>query len=491
MSAFKGLRQIYPYYVANRAVTKTVQQAMAVTDKYTGKVATHVSLADAATIDTAIQRGVQAEKAMRELPSYQRQEILSYVANEIRQRSEEFAHTITIEMGKPIRDARVEVSRAVDVFAIAAEEATRRIGEYTHFDFPQRNKGFSGITSRFPVGLVSCVTPFNFPLMLAAHKVAPAIAAGCPFVLKPAERTPIVASMLGEILAATSLPEGAFSVLPCTLENAHHFSTDERIKAFSFTGSVDVGWRLKNMAGKKKVTLELGGDAAVVLDRDCADLEYALDRITFGAFYQAGQACISVQRVYVHEDLYDAVKAKLVDRASKLKRGPPSDPETFVGPLIAESEARRVETWVNEAVSRGATLAIGGKRDGNIYEPTIVENLPKGVEMSCKEVFGPVFAMFKFKDFAEVCDRVNDSRFGLQAGIFTTDANKIFYAYNNLQVGGVLVNEIPSIRMDNQPYGGVKDSGFGREGVRYAIDEFSELKVLLMKNVGLLPGSKL
>eukprot|EP01116_Phalansterium_solitarium_P023007 TRINITY_DN7852_c0_g1_i1.p1 TRINITY_DN7852_c0_g1~~TRINITY_DN7852_c0_g1_i1.p1 ORF type:complete len:488 (+),score=197.87 TRINITY_DN7852_c0_g1_i1:967-2430(+) len=486
MSAYKGLRDLYPYFLANKAVTTTVRQALPVIDKFSGKVAAHVSAADAAVIETALQRGAEAEAAMKALPSFERKEILHSVAAQLKQRADEIAHTITVEMGKPIRDSRVEVARAVDVFTLAAEEAVRRSGEFAPMDISMRNKGFTGITSRFPAGLVSMITPFNFPVNLAAHKIAPAIAAGCPFVLKPADKTPISSSILGEILATTSLPPGAFSILPCHLADAAPFSTDPRVKVLSFTGSVEVGWKLKALAGKKKVALELGGDAAVIVDKDVASLDAAVERIVFGAFYQSGQSCISVQRIYLHDDLYDAARQKLADKAAQLKKGPPADPDTFLGPLISQREAERVESWVADAVAKGARVVCGGRRDGSYFDATILENVPANTPLSCKEVFGPVCVLYRFSDFKEVCERVNDSAYGLQAGVFTQDLHKAFYAFDKLHVGGVLINEIPSARVDSQPYGGIKDSGVGREGIRYAMEDFTEIKVMLLKDVGKL-----
>jgi len=330
------------------------------------------------------------------------------------------------------------------------------------------------------------IVPFNFPINLAAHKIGPAIAAGCPFILKPSERTPWSATLLGEILAKTSLPEGAFSILPTTLENAKLVSESNDIKLISFTGSAEVGWKIKSNSGKKRVTLELGGNAACVVDHDCKNLDLAADRIVFGSFYQSGQSCISVQRIYVHEKVYDSLKQKLVERTKKLVKGDPLDPNTFLGPIISEQEAKRVENWVNEAVQGGAKIVVGGKRDGSFYDATILENVAKTTALYCKEVFGPVCFLEKFSDFKGVCEAVNDSAFGLQTGVFTENLNKAFYAFKNLHVGGVIINDIPSARVDSQPYGGIKDSGLGREGLKYAIEDFTELKVMIMKDAGKL-----
>jgi len=419
---------------------------------------------------------------MKRLPSFERKRILLEIASLLKSREEELSRALTVEVGKPIKDSHVEVSRAIDTFTVAAEESVRREGQFAHLDISQRNKGFSSITDRFPIGLISMITPFNFPINLAAHKIAPAIAAGCPFLVKPSERTPLASVLLGEILSKCSLPEGAFSILPCELKHAHHFSENENIKLLSFTGSADVGWKLRNSCGRKKVTLELGGNAACVLDEDLPSVDSIMDRLLFGAFYQSGQSCISIQRIYVHEKFYLEFKKKFVDATKKLKRGDPMENDTFLGPLISEEEAKRIELWVN---SSGGTILIGGKRDGSFYDATVLENVPKTSKLHCKEVFGPVCILASFRDFKEVIEEVNASSYGLQTGIYTQNLNKAFYAFNELVVGGVIINDIPSARVDSQPYGGVKESGIGREGIKYAIEEFTELKLMLLKDVGL------
>jgi len=479
----RALKDLYPYYLAGRAVLSK-DKAIPVLDKYTNKVATHVSHADDNAIRQAIQAASQAERPMHELGSFERKEILLNVAAELKARNEELAHALAIEVGKPIKDSRVEVLRAVDTFTYAAEESIRRNGEFNELDISARNKGFRGITTRFPIGLVSMIVPFNFPVNLAAHKIAPAIAAGCPFVMKPSERTPLSASILGDILSKQKLlPEGAFSILPTSVEHANIFSEDERIKMVSFTGSAEIGWKVKAASGKKKVTLELGGDAAVIVDEDTPDLELAADRIVFGAFYQSGQSCISVQRIFAHDKIYDQLKEKLIEKTKKVKRGSPLDEETFLGPLITENDAKRVEKWVNESKGK---IIVGGKRDGSVYDATIVEGVDPKSDLGCREVFGPVCYLIRYSDFKTVIDQVNESAFGLQAGIFTSNINKAFYAYDRLHVGGVLINEIPSARVDSQPYGGIKDSGLGREGVKYAMEDMTELKIMMMKNIGQL-----
>ena len=478
------MNRTYPYYLANRPVFANAD--LPVVDKYTGELATRVALADPGAIDGAITAAVGARAACRDMPSYARAAILHHVVARLTARSEELAHVLVAEAGKPIKDARGEISRAVDTFRIAAEEATRIGGTYARLDISPRADGYESIEQRVPIGVCSFISPFNFPVNLAAHKVAPAIAAGCPFILKPASRTPVSALILGEILAQTDLPPGSFSILPCPRDGADLFVTDPRLKLLSFTGSAKAGWALKAKAGRMKVVLELGGNAACVVDRD-ADQEHAAKRIVLGAFYQSGQSCISVQRVIIHESIYEAFESRLVEAASGLKYGDPRSEETILGPLITEEDARRIESWVDEAVSRGAHVLCGGRRDGAFYDATFVENVPHDADLSCKEAFGPVATVERFRSFAEACDLVNDSVYGLQAGLFTQHLDNAFYAFHHLEVGGVVINDVPSVRVDSMPYGGVKDSGLGREGVRSAIHEMTEPRLMLMNRVGREP----
>jgi acyl-CoA reductase-like NAD-dependent aldehyde dehydrogenase len=331
-----------------------------------------------------------------------------------------------------------------------------------------------------PIGPVSFVTPFNFPYNLVAHKMAPAIAAGCPFVLKPAEQTPIGALVLGEVLAECDLPAGAFSILNVPRDEAARFSEDERLKLLSFTGSDRVGWMLKGNAGKKPVVMELGGNAACLIDGD-ADVADAVDRLVFGAFYQSGQSCISVQRVQVHRDVYDAVKSRLVEKVETLRGGDPRDPETFIGPLISEDDARRVVEWMEEAEARGAVRLTGGQRDGAVVRPAVLENVPHDCRLYREELFGPAVVIEPFDDFDQALALINESRYGLQAGLFVRDIGKIRKAWDVLDVGGVIINDVPSFRVDHMPYGGVKDSGLGREGVRYAIEDMTEIRLLAIR----------
>ena len=472
------LQEAYPYYLANKPYQPNTD--LKVIDKYSGDVATSVALADEKVIDEAIAAAVKAEKPMRNMTPYERQDVLNHCVKRFTERAEELALALCAEAGKPIKDARGEVSRLIDTFRVAAEEAVRIEGEVMNLEISPRAKGYRGFTQHVPIGACSFISPFNFPLNLTAHKVAPAIAAGCPFVLKPASRTPIGAIIIGEVLAETNLPEGAFSILPCSRNGADLFTVDPRLKLLSFTGSPGVGWDLKARAGKKKVVLELGGNAACVVDKD-ADLEDAVQRIVFGAFYQSGQSCVGVQRIIAHVDIYEELKQKLVFATSKLPSGDPRDENTFIGPMIAEKEAMRLETWVNEAIDAGATLLCGGKRNGSILDATLLENVEKGQKICTQEAFGPVAVLSTFSDFDQALHEVNDSDFGLQAGIFTKDIYKIQKAWDELDVGGVIIGDVPSWRVDNMPYGGVKDSGLGREGVKYAIEDMTEIRLLAIR----------
>ncbi|MFT6268707.1 MAG: acyl-CoA reductase-like NAD-dependent aldehyde dehydrogenase [Alphaproteobacteria bacterium] len=469
----------YPYFLANKAVFANTD--LDVTNKYTQEVATKVALADATVIDQAIAAAEAAQPALNKMPAYKRQQILEHCVMRFKERFDELAYALCIEAGKPIKDARGEVTRLIDTFKIAAEEAVRISGEVIELEITERARGYTGMTKRVPIGPCSFISPFNFPLNLAAHKVAPAIAAGCAFVLKPASRTPLGAIIMGEVLAETDLPEGAFSILPCSRDGADLFTTDERFKLLSFTGSPDVGWALKAKAGKKPVVLELGGNAACVVDHD-TDLNDAVERIVFGAYYQSGQSCISVQRIIVHSDIYDEFKQAYVDKVSKLIHGDPLEESTFIGPMIAESEAKRLEQWINQAVEKGADLLCGGQRDGAMLQATILENVPSDCDVNSEEAFGPVSVISRFTDFDEALKEVDNSQFGLQAGIFTRDIYKAHQAWNQLEVGGVVIGDVPSWRVDNMPYGGVKESGLGREGIRYAIEDMTEIRLMVLRN---------
>ena len=472
------LQESYPFYVGNRPETPNTD--LAVTDKYTGEVATRVAMADAATIDRAIGLAAAAAEPMREMAAYQRQDVLNHCVRRFQERFDELAMSLCIEAGKPLKDSRGEVSRLIDTFRIAAEEAVRIGGEVLPMDISARARGYSGMWKRVPIGPCSFISPFNFPLNLAAHKVAPAIAAGCPFVLKPASRTPIGALIIGETLAETDLPEGAFSILPCRRDGADLFTVDDRLKLLSFTGSPAVGWALKARAGKKKVILELGGNAACIVDAD-ADIADAVQRIIIGAFYQSGQSCIGVQRIIVHESVYDAFKEQLVSATRALAAGDPKEESTFLGPMISEKEAQRLAGWIQSAARAGATVLCGGRREGAMLDATLLEGVPRDQPICTDEAFGPVAVLSRFSDFDAALDEVNDSVFGLQAGIFTRDIYKAHKAWDRLEVGGVVIGDVPSWRVDHMPYGGVKDSGLGREGLRFAIEDMTEIRLLVLR----------
>jgi len=472
------LKDVYPLYLNNKAEQPNTD--LEVTDKFTGKLAFRVAQADGATIDAGIRGAVEAAEPMRALPAYARQAVLQHCVDRFKARFDELAYALCVEAGKPIKDSEGEVTRLIDTFRIAAEESVRMTGEVQPLDISPRAKGYQGLWKRVPIGPCSFISPFNFPLNLAAHKIAPAIAVGCPFVMKPASRTPLGALIVGEVLAETDLPPGAFSILPAHREGADLFTTDERLKLLSFTGSPAVGWDLKARAGKKKVVLELGGNAAVIVDKD-ADLDDALERVIFGAFYQSGQSCIGVQRIVIHADVYDRFRSMLVERTRTLVAGDPKDRSTFIGPMIDVKEAERLESWIAEALDKGATLLCGGKRDGAMLEASLLENVDPAAKLSAEEAFGPVAILIPFTEFGEALDIVNASRFGLQAGVFTRDLFKILDAWDRLEVGGVIANDVPSYRVDNMPYGGVKDSGLGREGVRFAMEDMTEIRNLVIR----------
>jgi len=454
-------------------------QLAQVINPYDGTTVGEVFQAGPEEIERAI---VAAEKAFEitcKLPSYQRAEILRKTVKQIRSRKEEIARTMTLESGKPIRFTRSEVDRAVLTFSLAAEESLRISGEIISLDVAAGSENRFGIVRRFPVGPLASITPFNFPLNLVAHKIAPALAAGNTVVHKSPMQTPITSVMLAEILANAGVPEGAANLISCSNEIAEKLITDSRLKMLSFTGSPKVGWYLKSLAPKKKVLLELGGNAAAVVEPD-ADLDFASKRLALGSFANAGQICISVQRIYAHHDVYSKFKEFFLDETKKLRVGNPLDDGTVVGPMISSGEADRVFKWIEEAKGAGAKLLLGSKREGNIIEPTVFENVPSNVNLYCEEAFAPVAILDSYSDFDEAVRKVNNTRFGLQAGIFTNDSRKIFKAFEEIQVGSVIINDYPTYRVDNMPYGGVKDSGFGREGVRYAIEEMTEPKLLVM-----------
>jgi len=430
-------------------------------------------------VEGAIQAASDAFEVTRKLGAYERQRVLREVAAGLAQRREEFARTLALEAGKPLKAARVEVNRAVFTFTIAAEESTRIYGDWLPLDLQASTAWRWAIVRRFPIGPLATITPFNFPLNLVAHKWAPAMATGCTLVHKPAPQTPLCSLLLAELVERAGWPAGGLNVLPVAVEDAEPLITDYRLKMLSFTGSAAVGWELKRKAGKKRVTLELGGNAGVIVHHD-ADLDQAAERCAVGGFAYAGQTCISVQRILVQRGVFAKFLRAFVERVKKLKLGDPLDESTDVGPMISEAAAARALHWVEEAVAEGAQILCGGKRTGAMMEPTVLTGTRPQQRVNCEEAFAPVVTVEPYQEFADALRQVNDSAYGLQAGVFTRDAKLLFQAYEELQVGGVIVGDAPSFRIDHMPYGGVKDSGLGREGVRYAIEEMTVRKILVM-----------
>jgi glyceraldehyde-3-phosphate dehydrogenase (NADP+) len=440
------------------------------------------SFASDSDLDDAIDAAEDAFHVMRAMPTYERAGALAKLASLLDARQEEIAVLITKEAGKALRDARTEAARGVFTVQVAAEEAKRIGGELIPLDLMASSKGRFGITRRVPIGPIAGISPFNFPLNLALHKVAPAIASGNPIVLKPPTRDPLTMLSVASMIDELGLPSGAVSIMPMDREVGDRLVTDERFKLLSFTGSPDVGWEMKRRAGKKKVVLELGGNAGVAIDKD-ADIDFAVSRVRTGAFAYAGQVCISVQRVYVHEAVFDTFCDKLVAAVRTIKRGDPLDPETEIGPMIDDKAARRIDEWVQAAVREGATLLTGGRADGRFYEPTVIVNASRESFVCSREAFAPIVTVFPVKDWDAALDQVNDSVFGLQAGVFTSSLEHALQAFDRLDVGGVILNDIPVYRIDHMPYGGVKDSGLSREGLRYAIEDMTETRLMVVNRL--------
>ncbi len=447
---------------------------------FDGQVVGRVALATEEQCEEAIAGAARIFEKTRRMASHERARACFDVAGEISRRAEEISELITAEAGKPIQYSRAEVERAVQTFFLAGEEARRIGGEVTPLDLSARTEGYLALTGRFPRGPLSAITPFNFPLNLVAHKVAPALATGTPLILKPSRQAPLTALVLAEIVEEVGWPGEAFSVLYCEDGVAEKLVLDPRIKTFSFTGSDRVGWMLKENAPRKHVVLELGGDAAAIVAED-ADLEWAVPRCAIGAFAYAGQICISIQRLFVARKIHEEFLARFLDHVAKLPVGNPKDPATVVGPVIEPAAADRIQGWVSEAVEKGAKPLLEGKREGNLLWPTVLTDVSPETGLSCNEVFGPVVCVQAVDSLEEAIRLSNASRYGLQAGVFTGDIRRAFQAFRNLEVGGVVVNDYPMFRVDNHPYGGVKDSGMGKEGVRPAIEELTDVKTLILK----------
>ena len=481
MTIASGTRP-HPIFLAGRWVeSPDVLEIANPADPSTPAGATYT--ATEAQYEEAVTAAVAAFEVTRRLPAYERGRILREISVGIRARREELGRLIALEAGKPIRDALVEVDRATLTFRLGAEEAERMTGELIPLDLMPASKDRIGITRRFPIGPIAGISPFNFPLNLAAHKVAPAIASGNPIVLKPPSKDPLTMLAVAEIIEAAGAPAGSVSILPMTRELGDRMVADERFKLLTFTGSPSVGWRMKERAGKKKVVLELGGNAGVIIDRT-ADLDWAVKRCLVGAFAYAGQVCISVQRMIVHEDVWDVFMTKFTAGAAALKMGDPLDPMTDLGPMVDATAASRTQRWVDEAVALGGRLLLGGRADGTFFPPTILTDVPLTAQVCSNEAFAPLVVAFRFRQLDDAIALVNDSMFGLQTGIFTNDLAATWKAFAELEVGGVIVNDVPTYRIDHMPYGGVKDSGMGREGLRWAMEDMTEIRIMVIAQPG-------
>ncbi|MDP7112481.1 MAG: aldehyde dehydrogenase family protein [Myxococcota bacterium] len=449
-------------------------------DPFDGEVVARVERGGPEVVEGAIGDACGVAAEMAALPGYRKSAILARMRDGLAARMDELTEVIRAEAGKPVRFARIEVERCLDTFADASEVARHEGGELLNLDAFPPGAGRVGMVRRVPVGPVSAITPFNFPLNLVAHKVAPAIAAGCPVVLKPASQTPSAALILGELAAEAGLPPGGLSVIPCSRAGAGAFTTDDRLRLLTFTGSPEVGWALKALAGRKKVVLELGGNAAAIVEPD-ADLDAAAAKLAGGAYYYAGQSCISVQRIFVHRAVADAFRDRLVAAVENVPFGATADEGCVSGPVIDGSNAERIEAWIGEARQRGGRLLTGGDRTGNVIRPCLLEDTPGDCAVVAREAFGPVANLYSHDHFDGALARVNDSRFGLQAGVFTSDVRKLTQALATLEVGAVVHDDSPAYRVDHMPYGGVKESGIGREGARYAVEDMTEPRMLVLQ----------
>jgi glyceraldehyde-3-phosphate dehydrogenase (NADP+) len=444
---------------------------------YDQKPVAKVHFASPSQMEEAVAAADDAFTRTKKLSSLERSQALEKISSGIDSRKEELARSIALSSGKTIKSSRIEVERAVNTFKIASEEAKRIEGEIIPLDLSAQTKERWGLVRHFPLGVIGAISPFNFPLNLVAHKVAPAFAAGNSVVLRPASQVSLTSMLLGKIINETDYPAGGINIVPSGYEAAEILLNDERVKMLTFTGSPEIGWELKKKAHKKKVTLELGGNAAVIIEPD-ANLDFALPRTVLGSYSYSGQICISIQRIFLHEKIYDRFMKGFTEATQKLKMGDPLEEDTDVGPMINPGAAEQTEEWITEAVEKGAHVLAGGKRDGSMFEPTILENVKPELRISWLEAFAPVVVIYPYTDFEEALKGVNYSIYGLQAGIFTRDLNKAFQAYEALDVGGVIINDIPTFRIDHMPYGGVKESGFGREGLKYAIEEMTEMKLM-------------
>jgi len=466
----------YKAYIAGefRQTRKTVE----VRNPYNRELLGLACVGSQNDLEDTINGAEKVFSTLRALPSFKRYNILMQISRELEMRKIHLAEILAGEAAKPIKLAAGEIERAAETFKIAAEESKRLPREYISLDWTPAGQGKEGLIKFFPIGLVAGISPFNFPMNLAVHKIAPAIAAGCPIVLKPSTSTPLSTLELAKIIDETALPKGAVSILPMDRQTGNQLVTDERFKLLSFTGSPKVGWKMKAQAGKKKVVLELGGNAGVIVADSC-DLNHAVNRCISGGFAYAGQVCIHTQRIFVQETIFETFTERFADMASQLKQGDPLDPETDITSMIDEQNAQRVEEWVNDAVNGGARILTGGKRKDSFYEPTVITGTKAGMKVCALEIFGPVVVVEPYSNFEQAVHEVNNSRFGLQAGVFTNRIHEMNHAFERLEVGGVIINDVPTFRVDHMPYGGVKDSGIGREGVKYAIMDMMEPRIMV------------
>jgi glyceraldehyde-3-phosphate dehydrogenase (NADP+) len=472
--------QSYDIYVGGSFMrTETI---IKVQNPYNKEFFAQTYLAGKNELEKAMLAALCIEKQMREMPLYQRYEILLSIASMIRENREHLAKLLSMESAKPYMYAIAEINRAAQTFTVAAEESKRLPLEYMNLDWSIDSSNREALVKYFPIGVVAGISPFNFPMNLAVHKIAPAIAAGCPVILKPATSTPLSTLELAKIIDRTPLPKGAFSVLPMDRTVGNLLVTDERIKLLTFTGSSMVGWEMKRQCGKKKIVLELGGNAGTIVTASC-DLEHAVKRCLLGAFSFSGQVCIHAQRIYVEQSIADQFISKFIEATKSLKYGNPQDADTQISSMIDEDNALRVEKWVNEAIAGGAKLLCGGKRKDSYYEATALTGTKMEMKVCSNEIFGPVVTIETYNNFKQAVDQVNATNYGLQAGVFTNNIKEMDYAFNNIHVGGVILNDIPTFRVDHMPYGGIKDSGLGREGVKYAIMDMLEPKILVKSKI--------
>ena len=476
------MTDIRPYLVNGQ--WRTGEGTHEVTSPYDGSVVAVLGVPTAADVEESMAVAAETFKTSQHLPVHVRSEALDHISRRLAEDIEKNAKLIAAEGGKPLKWATVEATRAASTFRWASEVLRHGTDEAGRLDTEAAFSGRMGILRRFPYGPVFGITPFNFPLNLVAHKVAPALAVGAPIVVKPASTTPIGSLVLAEYFAETDLPKGMYQVLPVNSKVADGMARDERFKKISFTGSAEIGWYLKSLDPKKRVTLELGGNAGVIVHSD-ADLDLAAQRIAFGGYYQAGQSCISVQRVLVQSEVYDDFTARLIKQVESLKTGDPMDPTVDVGPVIERKEVDRISAWVGEAVAQGAEVLVGGKGDGPFYYPTLLGQTRPEMKVRCEEIFGPVATVSPYETFDDAIAEVNASKYGLQAGVFTNDINRAFDAHRRLEVGGVIINDVSAFRADQMPYGGSKDSGFGREGLRFAMEEMTEPRIMVLSHVPL------